>query len=167
MRRVKSLFGPALASANKKAQEAKAKILSFTATPLQVKWIEAIMSGDYNFLGIGGGIRGTKTFACISALILLCRIYPRSRWAIVRKDLPTIRRNVIPSMDKLRIMSGGFVGELNMSTWSYNCANGSILILFAEQFIQDPELERWKGLEVNGFDLEEGSELAEKSFNKA
>lgn len=167
MRRVKSLFGPALAAAQKKAKEAKAKVASFIATPLQVVWIEAVLSGKYNFLGIGGGIRGTKTFACISVLIILCRIFPRSRWAIVRKDLPTIRRNVLPSMDKLRIMSGGFVGELNMSTWTYPCANGSVLILFAEQFIQDPELERWKGLEVNGFDLEEGSELNEKSFNKA
>lgn len=141
--------------------------ITFKATPLQAKWIDAVLSGKYNFLGIGGGIRGTKTFACISVLIILCRLFPRSRWAIVRKDLPTIRRNVLPSMEKLREMSGGFVGPLNMSSWTYTCANGSQIILFPEQFIQDPELERWKGLEVNGFDLEEGSELAEKAFNKA
>lgn len=140
---------------------------TFEATPIQVRWIEAILSGLYNFLGIGGGIRGSKTFACLSALIILCRIYPRSRWAIVRKDLPTLRRNVVPSMNKLRIMSGGFVGELNQSIWTYTCKNGSELILFPEQFIQDPELERWKGLEVNGFDLEDCSELNEKSANKA
>lgn len=142
--------------------------ITFTATPLQVKWIEAVTSGMYKFLGIGGGIRGTKTFACLSAIILLCRIFPRSRWAVVRKDLPTLRRNVIPSMEKLRLMgAGSFVGPLNMSDWSYKCDNGSVIILFPEQFIQDPELERWKGLEVNGFDLEEGSELSEKAANKA
>lgn len=140
---------------------------TFTATPLQQTWFEAVLCGMYKFLGIGGGIRGTKTFACLSVLIVLCRIFPRSRWAVVRKDLPTIRRNVVPSMEKLRIMSGGFVGQLNMSSWVYTCANGSEIILFPEQLVQDPELERWKGLEVNGFDLEEGSELAEKSFHKA
>jgi hypothetical protein len=150
-----------------KAKAMKAKVASFSATPLQVKWIEAILSGKYKFLGIGGGIRGTKTFACLSAIIILCRIYPRSRWAVVRKDLPTLRRNVVPSMNKLLIMSGGFVGELNQSVWTYTCANGSEIILFPEQFIQDPELERWKGLEVNGFDLEECSELSEKAANKA
>ncbi len=148
-------------------QNREQKKATFSATPLQVKWIEAILSNLYTFLAIGGGIRGTKTFACISALIILCRIYPRSRWAIVRKDLPTLRRNVVPSINKLRIMSGGFVGELNQSIWTYTCANGSELILFPEQFIQDPELERWKGLEVNGFDLEDCSELNEKSANKA
>lgn len=167
MRRAKSLFGPALQSAATKATEVKQKIASFKATPLQVIWIQAVLSGKYTFLAIGGGIRGTKSFACISVLIILCRLYPRSRWAIVRKDLPTIRRNVLPTIEKLRVMSGGFVGQLNMSTWSYPCANGSVIILFAEQFIQDPELERWKGLEVNGFDLEECSELAEKAFHKS
>lgn len=166
LRRAKSLFGPALTAAATKAHEVKQKIASFKATPLQVIWIQAVLSGRYTFLAIGGGIRGTKSFACISVLIILCRLYPRSRWAIVRKDLPTIRRNVLPTIEKLRVMSGGFVGPLNMSTWSYPCANGSVLILFAEQFIQDPGLERWKGLEVNGFDLEECSELNEKSFHK-
>lgn len=141
--------------------------ISFKATPLQVRWIEAITSGMYRFLGIGGGIRGTKTFACLSAIILLCKVFPRSRWAVVRKDLPTLRRNVVPSMEKLRQMSGGFVGPLNQSIWTYTCANGSEIILFPEQILQDPELERWKGLEVNGFDLEESSELSEKSANKA
>jgi hypothetical protein len=167
MRRMKSLFGPALQGAVAKAQETKNAQVTLRATPLQVIWLEAVLCGRYLFLGIGGGIRGTKTFACLIAFIILCRIYPRSRWAVVRKDLPTIRRNVLPSMDKLRLMSGGFVGDLNMSTWSYPCANGSVILLFAEQFIQDPELERWKGLEVNGFDLEEGSELNKKSWHKA
>jgi hypothetical protein len=85
----------------------------------------------------------------------------------VRTDLPTLRRNVVPAMDKIILWSGGFVGDLNQSTWSYTCANGSVILLFAEQFTQDPELDRWKGLEVNGFALEEGNELAEKSANKA
>lgn len=148
-------------------KEGKEKPITFKATPKQVTWIEAVLSGLYRFMAIGGGIRGTKSFACISAIILLCRIYPRSRWAIVRKDLPTLRRNVLPTLEKLRVMSGGFVGQLNQSVWTYTCANGSEIILFAEQFQQDPELERWKGLEVNGFDLEEANELNEKSANKA
>ena len=140
---------------------------AFVATPKQVVWMNAIMSRMYKFMAIGGGIRGTKTFACLSALVLLCRMFPRSRWAIVRKDLPTLRRNVVPSMEKIRTYAGGFVGPLNMSTWEYTCTNGSKLLLFPEQFIQDPTLERWKGLEVNGFDLEEASELSEMAANKA
>jgi hypothetical protein len=149
------------------AFQAKEPPVTFTATPKQAEWIAAVMSLKFKFMAIGGGIRGTKTIACLVVIVLLCRIYPRSRWAIVRKDLPTLRRNVIPSLEKVRLWSGGFVGPLKQDTWTYTCANGSQIILFAEQFIQDPELERWKGLEVNGFDLEEANELAEKSGNKA
>lgn len=151
----------------KSSAKPKEVTISFKATPKQVTFIEAVMSMKFRFLAIGGGIRGTKTICVLTCLIILCRIFPRSRWAIVRTDLPTLRRNVVPAMDKIILWSGGFVGDLNQSTWSYTCANGSVILLFAEQFVQDPDLDRWKGLEVNGFALEEGNELNEKSANKA
>jgi hypothetical protein len=149
--------------ATRKMQE---PTVAFKATPKQVEFIEAVLCGRYNYLGFGGGIRGTKTIACLSMLVILSRMFPRSRWAVVRKDLPTLRRNVVPSMEKVKLWSGGFVGPLNQSIWTYPCANGSQILLFPEQFIQDPELERFKGLEVNGFDLEEGNELNIKTANK-
>lgn len=141
-------------------------VVAFRATPKQAEFMRAVQSGRYKYLAIGGGIRGTKTVTCLATLVTLARLFPRSRWAVVRRDLPTLRRNVVPSMEKVRLWSGGFVGPLNQSTWSYRCANGSEVLLFPEQFVQDPELERWKGLEVNGFDAEEANELNEKTANK-
>lgn len=138
---------------------------SFVATPKQQEFLEAILSGKYNYLAIGGGIRGTKTFAVLAAVFMLCRMFPRSRWAIVRKDLPTLRRNLLPSFYKIR--PAGFVSDFNQQIWIARCKNGSEIILFPEGFERDPDLERWKGLEVNGFVLEEASELVEKSFYKA
>ena len=135
------------------------------ATPKQVEFLEAILSGKFNYLAIGGGIRGTKTYAVLIAIFTLCRMFPGSRWAIVRKDLPTLRRNLLPSFEKLRPTS--FVGPFNQAIWTSRCTNGSEIILFPEGIERDPDLERWKGLEVNGFVLEEGSELSEKSFSKA
>jgi hypothetical protein len=140
---------------------------ALTTSPKQAQFVDAVMSGKYRLLAMGGGIRGTKTFAVLIVLLILCRIYPKSRWAIVRKDLPTLRRNTIPSINKFRQFTGGFLGPLNQSTWTYTCANGSELILFPESFQQDPELDRWHGLEVNGFALEEADELVEASLNKA
>jgi hypothetical protein len=165
MTRTRNLF-PELRHLDERYNKAATPSVTFTATPKQAEFMRAVQSGQYTFMAIGGGIRGTKTICCLATLITLCRIFPRSRWAVVRTDLPTLRRNVVPSMEKLRLWSGGFVGELNHSTWSYTCANGSVIILFSEQFPQDPELERFKGLEVNGFDAEEASELNEKTANK-
>lgn len=123
--------------------------------------------GRYRIIGFGGGIRGTKTFGSLSVLIALCRIFPRSRWAVVRKDLPRLRQNTLPSFEKLRALAGEFVGPVNQGTWTATCANGSQIIFFAESLDVDPDLSRWKGLEVNGFLLEEADELAERSYVKA
>lgn len=137
----------------------------FAETPRQREYADAVFSGDYNVLAFGGGIRSGKTYILLAMLFALCRIYPKSRWAIVRKDLPTLRRNTVPSFNKLRPRS--FVGEINQSTWTATCANGSEIVFFSESLDVDPDLDRWKGLEVNGFALEEANELAKPSFNKA
>lgn len=151
----------------RQAYAAKLREPTFTATSKQSTYAEALFSGKYLYLALGGGIRGTKTWATLAMVFLLCRIYPGSRWAVVRKDLPTLRRNTVPSISKLRMTAAGFVGELNQSTWTYTCANDSEIILFPESIATDPDLDRWKGLEVNGFVLEEANEMTEMGANKA
>lgn len=148
-----------------------APAITFTATPAQEAFINAAVEGAavgrYQVLGYGGGIRGGKTWGGLAVLLVLLRLYPGSRAAIVRKDLPTLRRNTIPSIARLRPAADQFLGDLNQSTWTYPCANGSELLLFAESIDQDRDLDRWKGLEVNWFLLEEGNELSERSYHKA
>ena len=145
-----------------------APVVAFEATHVQEQLFALTQDGRYRYIGFGGGIRGAKTWGGLALLVTLARVFPRSRWAIVRMDLPTLRRNTVPSFDKLREeYFGTFVGPLNLSTWTYQCANGSEIILFPESLDIDPDLSRWKGLEVNGLLLEEADELAEKSFFKA
>lgn len=134
-------------------------------SPKQTKFIRAVLSESYQYLAYGGGIVGGKSYVTMGVLIMLALKYPGSRWAIVRKDLPTIRRNVIPTFERLR--PPDFVGALNQSTWSYRCTNGSEILLFAESIQEDPELNRWKGLNVNGFLMDEGNECSIKSWSKA
>jgi hypothetical protein len=143
-------------------------VVRFKATPKQIEVMEAAMSGRNRYIAMGGGIRGTKTFGMLAILVVLCKLFPGSRWAIVRTDLPTLRRNVVPSVNKIRAMGlEGEMGELNQSIWTWTFTNGSQILLFPESYSKDPDLERWKGLEVNGFLLEEASELQEASANKA
>lgn len=140
---------------------------AFTALPVQERLFKAALEDGFKIIGFGGAIRGTKTWGSLALIILLCRIFPRSRWAVVRKDLPRLRQNTVPSFNKLRELTGGFVGEINQSTWTSTCRNGSVIIFFSESLDIDPDLSRWKGLEVNGFLLEESDELAERSYIKA
>lgn len=133
--------------------------------PKQQAFAEAVLSGKYSYALFGGSIRGGKSYAAIALIILLCRIYPGSRWAIVRKDLPTLKRNTIPTFEKIK--PPNFVGRINRTDWVVRCSNGSEIVFFAESLRGDQDLDRWKGLEVNGFKLGEANELSEASFNKA
>lgn len=138
----------------------------FTAHPKQAEFARAVFSGQYRYLLFGGGVRGGKTAGSLMILFALCRIFPGSRWAIVRRDLPTIRRTILPSFMKLK---PAFVGEPNQGDWTATCTNGSQILFFAESYQEDPDLNRWKGLEVNGFLLEEANELmgGKRSWDKA
>lgn len=134
-------------------------------TPKQAEFAQALFSGRYKYLLYGGAIRGGKTYAMLLLVLAFARIYPGSRWAIVRKDLPTIKRNTLPAFEKVK--PPGFCGDVHRSDWYVDCTNGSRIFFFSESFERDPDLDRWKGLEVNGFALEECNELNEKSFWKA
>lgn len=144
--------------------EVKKEIL-FNPFPKQLEFLEAVFSGKYSVIMYGGAIRGGKTAGGIGALLLLCKKYPGSRWAIVRDSLPTLKRTTIPSFFKFCPKS--FIRSYNQDQQLVTFSNGSQIIFFPENYDDDKELNRWRGLEVNGFLLEEINELNEKSFYKA
>lgn len=139
------------------------------ATPKQLKFFEKVLGWNgerpHKYVLYGGAVGGGKTYAALMLLFLLCKVFPGSRWGLVRKDLPTLKRNTLPSFYKIR--PEGFVGDINKSDWTCKCANGSEIVIFPEGIREDPDLDRWKGLEVNGFILEEAGELSEKTFHMA
>jgi hypothetical protein len=123
------------------------------------------MSGKYRYLLYGGAIRGGKSYVSIGLAIMFAFWFPGSRWAIVRKDLPTLKKTTLPTYEK--IAPAGFCGPIHKTDWVVKCANGSELIFFPASEQEDPELNRWRGLEVNGFFIEEINEIREATFNKA
>lgn len=131
---------------------------------VQTEFIEAVRSEQYSYLMYGGAIQGGKTTIALLTLILLCRIFPRSRWAVVRKSMTSLRRNTIPSFNNIRPPE--FISAPTGAGVA-RCTNGSEIIFFAESLDRDPDYDRWKGLLVNGFVLEESNELDERTFNKA
>lgn len=140
--------------------------MSFVATPVQVKLNETITDGRSRIIGFGGGIRGTKTWGSLAEWITLCKIFPGSRWVVVRKDLERLKKTTIPSYEKLAALAGDFLGPLNRSTWESECKNGSRIIFMGENIDRDPELLRLHGMEANGFLGEEADELSERTAHK-
>lgn len=140
------------------------KQILFESFPKQDEFLEAVFSNKYNFIMYGGAIRGGKTFAGLGALLLLCKMYPKSKWVVVRDTLQTLKRTTIPSF--LKIVPQSFIKTYNQDTQVVTFTNGSQILFFSENYADDKDLNRFKGLECNGFLLEEINELQKKTFNK-
>lgn len=131
----------------------------------QQDFLEAVFSGKYRFILYGGSVRSGKTFSGLGALIMLSIKFPMSRWVVVRMDMPTIKRNTYPSWEKIKPLN--YMQGHNRETHTVTFTNGSQIIFFSESYDIDKELNRWRGLECNGFLLEEINELQEVSYYKA
>jgi predicted phage terminase large subunit-like protein len=132
------------------------------------KQIEAKRIADTKtFTLYGGAIRGGKSYWLLLCLLSNCFKYDKSRWLVVRESLPTLRRTILITFQ--RLLDEGFqryVKEFNQQTMTVTFTNGSQIIFLAESFDTDKELNRFRGLEINGAGLDEINELQEATLNK-
>lgn len=98
-----------------------------------------------------------KTIVCLISLILLSRAFPKSKWCVIRESVPTLKRTTLESFKK--IVPQNFVADYNQQDQIYTFANDSQIMFMAENYQDDKEFDRFKGLEVNGFLLEQIEEL--------
>lgn len=141
------------------------KKITFEPFPRQIELIEKSFDRHTNVIVYGGAIRGGKTVGGIGDLLLLAKVYPKSKWCIVRKTLQTLKDTTIPSFFK--VCPESFISKYSRDTQTVYLTNGSQILFKGENFADDKELNRFRGLEVNGFLLEEMNELQEALFNKA
>ena len=131
-------------------------------TPKQTEAMNAVQSEKYNFILYGGAIRGGKSVWGLSALLILCQVFPKSRWCVIRENSEKIRTTTIPSFNKIEPS-----GSLRQSPYEYTHPNGSVILFKSENYAQDKDLDWMKGLEVNGFLFEEINECQEQTLYKA
>lgn len=125
------------------------------------KVIEAAYGDNpYRYLFYGGAIRGGKTYACLVSLVILCKLFPGSKWYVLRKSFPSLQETTIPTLNK--ILGKGAKVKWNRDKSNYYVeflTTGSRIFFAAEDFARDPKLDWMLGLECNGFFLEQIEEL--------
>ena len=134
------------------------------AFPDQDIFTNAVLSGLYKFLLFAGDIRSGKSIICLSLLVLLCKIYPKSRWVVIRRDIPTIKRNTLPTFFKY-CCPPRFLVNFNQQELQATFYNGSQIFFMSENASEDTEGLRFLGLEVNGCLFEQIEECQRKTFN--
>lgn len=140
--------------------------IRFSPTPKQKEAHRELLRN--NIVLYGGAIRGAKSYWGCMEIITLCFLYPKSRWLILRESLPTLRRTLLVTFQSefLDKGLGDYVSEFNQQTLTLTWNNGSQMVFMAESFDTDKELNRFKGLEINGAFLDEANELQEVTFDK-
>jgi hypothetical protein len=115
----------------------------------------------------GGAIRGGKSYWLLIELLTLCFNYPKSRWLILRASYSNIERTILVSFNEL--MNNGlsqYLEKFDSKTMTATFNNGSQIMFMAESYDSDKELNRFRGLEINGAGIDEINEIQEVTFNK-
>ena len=98
---------------------------------------------------------------------MLCFQWPKSRWLVVRESLPTLKKTILVSFNKIVDEGlGQYIKSYNQATQTVTFNNGSELIFMAESFDTDKDLNRFRGLEINGAGIDEINEIQKLTFLK-
>lgn len=116
-------------------------------------------------LTLAGGSAGPgKTFWLCSHVITQCRTYPRARWVVFRRVMPSIWETVKAEIDKLLVGDLG-AGRVfyNANQHTYRFANGSRIMLRSLQYADD--VLQFSGVELDGVAFEEMTEFLESQVS--
>lgn len=145
--------------------------VDLTINPKQSQFFNDVVAAahglnPYRYFFYGGAIRGGKTYVCLTLLVVLCKMFPFSKWHIVRKNFSSLKDTTMPSLERIL---GGAAVNWNRDSANYHVTfpNGSKIFFIGENISIDPELHGFLGLESNGFFLEQIEELSEPMFNMA
>lgn len=124
----------------------------FEAFPAQLRFIEAFFTGKYNRMLLAGSIRSGKTYVVIAILMVLAKMFPRSKWVIVRKDWPKLRSTTMEVFKQLCppecLANPGM--PVNMQTKETVFKNGSRFLWVTEPPSPTDKFSTAKGLYING-----------------
>jgi hypothetical protein len=125
-----------------------------------------VVKEDNRYFFYGGAVSGGKTIISLVILVILAKIYPGSRWHVIRKSKPDLERTASESMNFILRNSSNVKWVRTKSDHFLQFSNGSRIYMMSENFDRDKDLDRFKGLMTNGFLLEQLEELQEATFNK-
>lgn len=135
-------------------------------TPKQQDFINAVKadrSKDLFFL-VGGAGSG-KTYAPLALFHRLCLEYEDLRFVVIRKTERNLKRNVIPSYNKVKSDTDTKDSSRIVDMVAKYCNTGSEIIFQWSDLSKDPDLDNIKGLEITGALIDEINQCEQTVLN--
>ena len=116
----------------------------------------------------GGAIRGAKSYWGCLEIITFCFKYPNSRWLMIRESRVTLEATLLKTFTENFLNKGlsSYVKNFDQTSLVLTWANGSQILFMGENYANDKELNRFRGLEINGGFLDEINEMQEVTLDK-
>lgn len=140
--------------------------IEFIPTDKQIEAHELLKENDVVLFG--GAIRGAKSYWGSLEITGFCHTWENSRWAMIRKDRVVLEATLLKTYVENFLDRGwsqyvkSFTQDDLVLTWN----NGSQILFMGENYDRDKDLNRFKGLEINGAFIDEVNETQELTYDK-
>lgn len=133
----------------------------------QLKFIQAVRSGKFDYLCAAGTAGTGKTFVTLGLLHLLCCNISGLRFAVFRKSEKNLRQTSIPSYEAMKRKSKSVNDSYMLDmTAKYPKTGSEIMFVWADS-TKDPDLNNIRGLELTGCLFEEANQIDARYFHLA
>ena len=135
----------------------------------QVEFLESVFRAEHLTYVLAGSIRSGKTIVILTALLLLSRIFKGSKWVVIRQDRGTLARTTLETFQHYVLPKNfieGYHYTYNKSGlwYSFPQWGNSQIFFLSENYQEDKDFDKFKGLEVNGAFLSQVEELQKNLY---
>lgn len=135
--------------------------------PKQAEVIEAANDPVVDTIVLIGTVGTGKTDIAAHLVLSICDQFPKTYWPVIRQNISTATRTVIPSYlamaDKMGLIEGVDY-RYNKSPHFIEFPNGSVIPFIEADITKDRDGKKIKGINATGNHIDEPDELAETMF---
>ncbi len=126
--------------------------------------LQIVASQRYKFILYGGGVGGGKSYLMAILFVGLAIDFPKTRYAIIRKNLTTLRRTTFQTFIKF-LEENEIPYKLDRVNLIISLGRGSTIEFIEADDTKDPDFNKLKGLEVTAAGIDEANEIVELAYN--
>lgn len=132
-------------------------------TPKQNELAEAIKSRQYRTILTGGAMSTAKSYGLCIMILSMAYQFPKTRYAICRKNRSNMARTIIATFDKVA-EAMAIHTEWNGQAYCATLDNGSTIWFVELDETKDRDFNKIKGLELTAGGIDECNEVVEQAY---